>query len=666
MKNTKFQREVNIFSKEAILKRFQANETNFSVLKGKIEALISESEITELQNGKVTMYSKLADVKLTVDGLAQEYSDISSKYDSVSGQYTSLDAKVAEYKSSVDGLIQNLSRVQTDLKNNYSTTVAMNAAIKAEIDGFSSKVSKTYATGSDVEQKLKTADAVAKGYADAAKSAMDSAAQGYADAAKQAAIDTAKASTDELLKSYATVEQMQSAIDQKADSITSTVSSTYATKDSVTSLETWKKEASQKITDSAIISTVSSSSAWQEKADKASLISQINQTVESVTIQASKISLEGTVTANNYFKINADGSMDVKHGTIGGWDIENDSLTANGITLSAKEGKLKVNNADGKEILRITSGGMALNNTDEITIFRLLTSGMFFYDSTGTKRKTALSTAGMVLYTDYTDANNYKALRLGKYGLYAVKKHSSVEELWMEGDTSHKWDGYIIRYLENAVRVNANTVYTDGCSMGKNLTTKGTLSVAGNTTLDGMLYFYDWENQSAKSPTHRIPVSSASADGSRVAYIGAGQTYAGTNDMGVLYSPCLSIRGQFGGNTDYVTTKFYSGSAPSDVRLKKNIKDSIINALETIDRMQVRQFDWRANNAHQNIGFVADEIEKLDPNLTLGGGCDENGEMDIKQINSPYLLNYAIKAIQELYSIVKEQEKTIKQLKKAS
>lgn len=79
MKNTKFQKEVNIFSKEAISKRFQANETNFSVLKGTIEALISESEITELQNGKVTMYSKLADVKLTVDGLTQEYSDISSK-----------------------------------------------------------------------------------------------------------------------------------------------------------------------------------------------------------------------------------------------------------------------------------------------------------------------------------------------------------------------------------------------------------------------------------------------------------------------------------------------------------------------------------------------------------------------------------------------------------
>lgn len=67
----RFQKEVNIFAPDAILKRFQANETNFSAVKGKIEALISESEILELQNSKVTMYSKLADVKLS---RIQEYS----------------------------------------------------------------------------------------------------------------------------------------------------------------------------------------------------------------------------------------------------------------------------------------------------------------------------------------------------------------------------------------------------------------------------------------------------------------------------------------------------------------------------------------------------------------------------------------------------------------
>lgn len=67
---------------------------------------------------------------------------------------------------------------------------------------------------------------------------------------------------------------------------------------------------------------------------------------------------------------------------------------------------------------------------------------------------------------------------------------------------------------------------------------------------------------------------------------------------------------------------------------------------------------------HQNIGFVADELEEIDPNLALGGGYDENGEMDIKQINSPYLLNYAIKAIQELSAKVDEQEKRIKELER--
>lgn len=54
----RFTKEVNIYAPDAILKRFKANETNFSVLQGKISSLISESEITELINGSITMYSK--------------------------------------------------------------------------------------------------------------------------------------------------------------------------------------------------------------------------------------------------------------------------------------------------------------------------------------------------------------------------------------------------------------------------------------------------------------------------------------------------------------------------------------------------------------------------------------------------------------------------------
>lgn len=208
----RFQKEVNIFAEDAILKRFQANETTFSVVKGKIEALISESEILELQNSKVTMYSKLADVKLTVDGLEQTYTDISSKYDSVSGQYTEMNSKVAEYKSAVDGFSANLTQVNTSLKNDYSTTTTMNTVIQEKIDALSLSVSQT-----------------------------------------------------------------------------------YATQDVVGQLKSWKEEASLKITDSAIVSTVTKSEEWTKKADKASLISQINQSAEQIKIRANIIDLQGNI-----------------------------------------------------------------------------------------------------------------------------------------------------------------------------------------------------------------------------------------------------------------------------------------------------------------------------------------------------------------------------------
>ena len=329
-------------------------------------------------------------------------------------------------------------------------------------------------------------------------------------------------------------------------------------------------------------------------------------------------------------------------------------------------GQLKLYDENGKEVLRLTNGGMAMNSAsdDAITIFKLLRTGLFYYDSTGKKRKVSIDTGGLAVYTDYTDTNNYKMLKLGKYGLYAAKKTSGVEELWMEGDTSKKWEGYIIRYLNDLVRITANAVYTDGSSMGKNLTTSGTLSVAGTAGLKGGAYvqgsfsFEDAEQTAASSPVRRRPIATAGTKGKKIAYIASGTTMSSEG----FEVDHLEIRGQFT-TKSYYTRKFYSGSAPSDIRLKENIEDSEVNALELVNRMQVRQFDWKIGG-HQNIGFVADELEKIDPNLTLGGGYDENGEMNVKQINSPYLLNYAIKAIQELSVVVENQNKHIEELKR--
>lgn len=193
------------------------------------------------------------------------------------------------------------------------------------------------------------------------------------------------------------------------------------------------------------------------------------------------------------------------------------------------------------------------------------------------------------------------------------------------------------------------------------------LTVRKDAKIEGRLLFYDYENQSKKASeaVTRQPIASVTADGNRVAFLNS-DYHANGYGAGTEHSNYrLGVKAQWGGSS-YVMHYIYTNLNISDIRLKENIENSETDALETVNRMKVRQFDWkeRMGGWHQNIGFVADELEEIDPNLALGGGYDENGEMDIKQINSPYLLNYAIKAIQELSAKVEAQEKRIKELER--
>ena len=468
-----FEQPVNIYSQDYVLKRFQSNETAVQVVRGKISALISESELIELQNSKATMYSKLASAVLDINSLQLQFSDISSKYNTVTGKYSSLDAKVADYKAGLDGLSVNLTNLSTRINNDYSTTTAMNAAIKASVDGLSStvsqtyattqnvksslaeadtnakkyadsaqntaisqaqqdatskadaaesnakadtdnklksysttiamnsaikqmadsitlSVSKTYATGADLSAGLSGADQKAKNYADSALQSADKSAKGYADAAQSAAVKAANANTEELLKSYPTVTAMESAIKQNADSITASVSKTYATKEGlsdastkISNLETWKSQAALKITDSAIVSTVTSSTSWSKKADKASLISQINQSAESISINASKINLNGVVTANSYFCILTDGSIKSTKGTLGGWTISSDKIQSRFAGIDAltihSDGYLKFGTC------KISSTGGALTVKNGLHLYTNVNTDSSGFDD-GTER----------------------------------------------------------------------------------------------------------------------------------------------------------------------------------------------------------------------------------------------------------------------------------------
>ena len=80
----------------------------------------------------------------------------------------------------------------------------------------------------------------------------------------------------------------------------------------------------------------------------------------------------------------------------------------------------------------------------------------------------------------------------------------------------------------------------------------------------------------------------------------------------------------------------------SDVRLKTNIQDSDVDGLNVIKQIKIRQFDWKANESHQNIGVIADELEQIDPWFASGGG------EELKTVNTLYFVSCLAKAVQQL------------------
>lgn len=201
---------------------------------------------------------------------------------------------------------------------------------------------------------------VAKAQADAAKST--------ADAAKDTA-DTAKDTADTAISRITVAE----------GSITSEVSRAKNAESGLSSRITQ--------TETSISSKVS----------KGDIASSINQTAQSVKINASKINFNGLVTANTYFKINTDGSFAAKKGTIGNFTVTSGKITTGYATLSMRShafifnGGLEIHTgtstfSDGSDafkvfnLSRVTSGGHMVFASDGTTVAYLSSSSKRYKD----------------------------------------------------------------------------------------------------------------------------------------------------------------------------------------------------------------------------------------------------------------------------------------------
>lgn len=94
----------------------------------------------------------------------------------------------------------------------------------------------------------------------------------------------------------------------------------------------------------------------------------------------------------------------------------------------------------------------------------------------------------------------------------------------------------------------------------------------------------------------------------------------------------------------------------SDQRLKSNIKSPTQDALATINQLQVRQFDWKSDNVHEDFGLVAQEVEQILPNAVFKVG-------DYYQIKDSGLIPVLIGAVQKLSNKVNLLENIIYNIK---
>lgn len=174
------------------------------------------------------------------------------------------------------------------------------------------------------------------------------------------------------------------------------------------------------------------------------------------------------------------------------------------------------------------------------------------------------------------------------------------------------------------------------------------LHFACNTYTNGYLYLTD---------SQRIQ---AFSDGS-VGYAGA---FFFINDSKY---PCVKIdgsNGQFGiyGGTTFkiyndVDADFYSNikmnnyklidtaiTTSSDARLKTNIDDTKVDALDFISNIEMKEFDWIETGEHEDIGMIAQQLQTIAPDLVY-----EDKATGKLSIETTKFIPYLIKAIQELY-----------------
>ena len=103
-------------------------------------------------------------------------------------------------------------------------------------------------------------------------------------------------------------------------------------------------------------------------------------------------------------------------------------------------------------------------------------------------------------------------------------------------------------------------------------------------------------------------------------------------------------------------------SAISDIRLKTNIKPTKINALDTLNNIEIVEFNWKKDGKFEKIGAIAQQVQSVDKDLVVHDMDDKQTYNDYLRINYYDTIPYLIKAIQELSTENQQLKSQLKEM----
>ena len=145
-------------------------------------------------------------------------------------------------------------------------------------------------------------------------------------------------------------------------------------------------------------------------------------------------------------------------------------------------------------------------------------------------------------------------------------------------------------------------------------------------------------------------------------HVMGGAVLLGNNSNKVSFDVYVRSTANIWGNLN-VEGNVYADNISSDRRIKGNIKDCTTSALDIIEKIQHKEFDKKDDGKHYKIGYIAQDMEQIDPNFVIKRPEDKDRNIEERYyINELPIIATLTKAIQEQQEIIEQMQKRINEM----